>query len=203
MVNHKRILIMLIFTSENCSKFLLQKCPFPLHTLFWSLFNKQKYSWQGKRGRKITFWRVSYCKIEYHAFFYGKGIWIIKGKKFFLKLVKILINANNYIMKTQVEIHKGKLISTAWSAQEHLVEGNTGYTYRQEDEGLESSPWGFCLMESWIWASSVSWQPKGPTVPWGASSPALPAGHGEGLSCSAWPHLQHWVQLGFHNRKRT
>jgi len=34
----------------------------------------------------------------------------------------------------------------------------------------------------------VPWQPKGPTVSWGASSPASPAGWGRGLS----PCALHW-----------
>lgn len=43
------------------------------------------------------------------------------------------------------------------------------------------------LDKSWIWVSSVLWQPKGPTEPQGAPGPALPAAEGRGC-----PALHCW-----------
>lgn len=45
--------------------------------------------------------------------------------------------------------------------------------------------WGLWLAAHWIWASSVPWQPEGPTILGSAPGPALPARQGKGQSCSA------------------
>lgn len=75
-----------------------------------------------------------------------------------------------------MELDKSKL--WIW----HLRPGSPGSTYRQGDEGwraaLQRGIQGLWLTASFIWVSNVPWQPKGPTVLWGASGPALPLGGG-------------------------
>jgi len=62
----------------------------------------------------------------------------------------------------------------------HLGQGNPAYTYKRGDEKLESSPaerdLGFWVDGKLI--MSVPWEPKGPTVPWSASSTARPDSQG-------------------------
>jgi len=73
--------------------------------------------------------------------------------------------------------------------------------YGVGDERLESSPMkrdlGFWLMRSWTRASSVPWQPKGPTHP-GVLQAQHCHCHSRGcpaLLSAAWPHLQLCVQV--------
>ena len=78
-----------------------------------------------------------------------------------------------------------------------------GYMYWLQVERLQRSPaegdMGFWLTASWTWSSSMPWQPKAPTVPWGSWGPALPPGGERGcpvLFCAVWLHLLlHWLQL--------
>jgi len=56
--------------------------------------------------------------------------------------------------------------------------------------------WGFWVMASWIWVSSVPWQPKGPTIPWGAQYCQPGTGRDcPALLCTVRPHIEHCVQL--------
>lgn len=72
-----------------------------------------------------------------------------------------------------------------------LRRGNPGWMYLQtggQEAGISQKRfWGFWLMASWTWISSLLWEPGGPTIPEGHGRPSIAPGRGKGLSCSA-PH---------------
>lgn len=70
-------------------------------------------------------------------------------------------------MVTSSYFYSGCIDSTI-DVNQHIKE------VKSSDRGYTGN-WGFCFTASWIWVSSVLWQPKGPPVTWGASSTALVA----------------------------
>jgi len=62
----------------------------------------------------------------------------------------------------------------------HLGQSNAGDKYKLGEEWLESSPaegiWRCWPAADSVEVSSVPWQPRGQTAPWGASDTAKPAG---------------------------
>ena len=73
----------------------------------------------------------------------------------------------------------------------------TGWRMKALTASLPRRTWGYWWVKSWIWATSVSSQPRRPTVSWAASKEAWPAGRGRWFCSSALPWWDPAGSTGF------